>query len=426
MATVTIYTKAGAEALEKNPTHTHDYLTEAGLGDSVFNELQNRLQQGTGVTIDVDAENGTITLTATSAVGLAQTRIFKWDGEDYDEVPSEPVYIPENAILNLGPAATLYPNGGGTATTYTIERAATPAGPWVDLYGPTKPSIPSGQTYSVSPAPTMQLVPAGSWLRVRPISLPTTPAGGFGVATHEQATHYNSGANSLGTHPGPDRPSGSDGDIVVMFVSSNSPATISFGSGWGVVNSCVSDATTPRAKLTVTWAPWAADLDMGIGSAASSPLLATAVRIDGADLENPFADTSFPVGSNTGGTSINSPSGTATENADIVYYVSAFWYASGATGWMITPSGVSGLVETSDMITTRTSVANYGLWVGRLDAGVADGGAIGAVTETFVAGTGSTTNAANASAYLTIKRPAPGTAPTMFTVQTFITKGSDE
>ena len=64
MATVTIYTKAGAEELERNPTHTHDYLTEDGLGDSVFNELQNRLQQGTGVTIDVDAENAVAPLNA--------------------------------------------------------------------------------------------------------------------------------------------------------------------------------------------------------------------------------------------------------------------------------------------------------------------------------------------------------------------------
>lgn len=356
--------------------------------------------------------------------GLASSRAFVFAGSDYVTNPSKFRYLPEACLIKLGPVASVYPSPGSTDLVYTIETATDPFGTWTDRYGAVKPTIPAGQSKAVSAAPTSQSVAAGTYLRVRPVSLPPGPSGSSTAATQQAVSAvYNSGTGSATSHTGPARPSGTANDTVVMFIAANGANALTLDAAWTVRAANVSSTTTPRAGLWVATAKWSASLAMGITINPGSPLVAVAVLTRDVAYTTgttPTVDASAPVGSNaTSGGFVQTPAGTASGDADLVYKAAAFWYPSGTDNYAITPS--AGPTEIADSVTTRAAQTNFGLWVGSQGA-VASGGAIAATTLTFAGGTGSVATAGYVTGYITMRRAASTDGPTDLTIEVFLSK----
>lgn len=361
--------------------------------------------------------------------GLAAREVFSWSASqnNFTVVASEPILLPEACTLYPGPAAVLAPDPGSTDTTYTIETATTPAGPWTDRYsGATKPTIPAGQSYAQAAAAFVQAVTAGTWLRVRTLTMPPGPAGSVTAANQSAtATTYNSATSSLGTHTGPARPAGATGDIVMMLVSTNAANAVTLNAAWSVAGGNVSSTATPRAGLTVAFAPWSSGLVMQFTVAPSAPALAAAFLISSASLSTPVVDLNLPVGSNsTTGGAIATPVGSSTAAGDLTYQFAATWYATNIDNYHLTPSsGPAGLVELVDETTSRSALTNFGLWVGRAPGPSGAGVSVPATTLTFAGGTGVTSGVGYVTGFLTIRRAASTPGPTDLTVQIFYKKG---
>lgn len=422
MTTITVYTKEGSDELERNPTHNHDgrYIRGTDLDAAVTNALLTRIVPGPNVTIDSDEEEGTITIDASA--GAPIPRVFKFSGASYVVAASEPAYFPQACRLSYGPAATLYPEPGEGDVQFTFETATNPAGPWTDRYGAIKPKIPSGDSYVVAPEPTSQAVAAGTWGRCRLISKTSGPVAALSsvIPVLGGDTTYNSGTASLGLHPGPAIPAnGQPGDIVVMIIACNGASNVTLNPAFSYLSGNVSNATTPRAKVTVAMASYADGMAMSFETAVASPALAFAYLLRNTSPSNPVGDSNVPVGANgdTDG-SISTPAGSATTDTDIVLAFAAAWYPATTIDYHFNAS--SGITELTDLVTNRTSASNYGLWVGSMGA-VASGGAIPAKTLTMTGGTGATSTS-YVTGYISFKRKSGTTGPTGLTVQFFVTR----
>lgn len=272
-----------------------------------------------------------------------------------------------------------------------------------DLYGATKPALPSGSTQHLSPPPAITSLPAGTILRHRVETAGGVLAGG---ALSEQGFAAGStGTTKPASFTAPLPTGGAApvvGDVVEVYIGTQAFAWLPPSADWTLKSDTYGGtAAAPTQRLMVYYATHSATLSYlftAAGGATGLAAYATLVHRN-ARGGDPF-DIATAVAT-AGGASVVGPAGSVGSDGEIAYHVFVDVLRSGATGTAgttqttgktqdITP--VTGLTEIVDVVTTRpvsatVTVNNIGLAIARFTPGAA-GSALAARASTLAGGAG--------------------------------------
>jgi hypothetical protein len=213
------------------------------------------------------------------------------------------------------------------------------------------------------------------------------------------------------------------------------PTSTTVSSIVGTTVTMSNNATATASGLTITFTPpiqstlslWAAPWTSGISAtitlSASSPAAWWVGLLRGGDsttVSNSIVQTATHTDGDSPGLGTGTVTGaglTAVANADIVLVMASVRYGSGSNGYTLnTSGGPSGLTSSADIVTSRTSATNVGLYVGIASA-VTSGGTVAATTFTTTGGSGGGTNIGDAAMTALLTRVAGTTGPSVCTIQ---------
>ena len=280
-------------------------------------------------------------------------------------------------------------------------------------------TMPAGQASYLSPPVTAD-IPIGELMAVLVTAPPAGVAGGAPAAVAATAPAYNSAAATAASYTLPMPAGGVAGDMLLAIISNQAPKPL-LGPAWTrrqIAASVASGTQAPRAQVSVWTAPWSAGMDMSVAlepytppggtTATASPLIATVMRVTGADLSNPIAHTAKIEPDNSAGPAVTLPAGTAAAACDLLFVAATWHELSGTTGQVsvAAPAGT----EVTDSMTSRASATNVGQSLTQY-AGVASGAALPATTVTVSGGTGPITGTSMSAAIVGIRRAPASSAP---------------
>lgn len=209
-------------------------------------------------------------------------------------------------------------------------------------------------------------------------------------------------------------------------VSSITGTTVTMSANATATGTGVTVTFTPGIQSTLSlWAaPWASGMSTTVTLGAATPAawwVGLGRGFDATTLGNSI----FQVAGHTDGNSPGLGTGTvsgagvsaASSAADIVLVAAAARYGSGSVGYTLSASGgPTGLASSANIVTSRTSATNVGLYVG-LASAVAAGANVPATTWTTTGGSGGANSIADTTLTVLIRRPPGTSGPSVCTVQ---------
>lgn len=358
-------------------------------------------------------------------VPTSQSFLWRWENATLaNGVALEPIdLVSGNAFkINNSPIFRM-DNPSSSQVVVTLEMIS-PSNTVTELYAPgTRPIIPAGSTKYIASIPETNIIPDQWSLRPKLITAPNLGGGPGTVATFGNSSSYSSNGS---TAHSPDLPTGAvAGDIIIMVAAYSGTTTATVDSGWQLKMFQRSDATTPRAAISVWMAQWSAALTSNITLSTSGPLLASCIILKDSTLINPFVNSSN-TGLNADQLDHTIPGFTSSEIADLTLYGAAIWYPANLDNYRISSTGGKGITEIVDNTTTRSGTTNFGLWLAK-GSNLIAGEVLAPVSLTSAPGTGGGNpySTSWASFACSIKRGSSTTPPSYLRAQVDLTEVQD-